>query len=129
MTPSQRTQLEAELRRLQKELSAKAGRRLEPNRTDDVERPDEDDDQPLNEMNQSIASNRNAHDALVLSRVRAALKRLADDPDDFGACQDCGDDVPFARLKAMPYAEYCVECQRKRDGPGRATRTRLTDYR
>ncbi|MCC6332996.1 MAG: TraR/DksA family transcriptional regulator [Myxococcales bacterium] len=129
MTPPQRTQLKAELERLAKALSAKGGRRLEPNKTDAVERPDEDDDQPLNEMNQSIASNRNAHDALVLGKVRAALKRLADEPDDFGACLDCGDDVPFARLKAMPYAEYCIECQGKRDPSGRATRTKLTDYR
>jgi DnaK suppressor protein len=129
MTPSHRAQLKGLLERLVKELSSKGGRRLEPNKVDDVERPDEDDDQPLNEMNQSIASNRNAHDALVLGKVRAALKRLADEPDDFGACQDCGDEVPFARLKAIPYAEYCVDCQRKRDPGGRATRTKLTDYR
>lgn len=125
MTPAQRVQLKAELQRLAKELAGKGGRKLDPNKVDDVERPDEDDDQPLNEMNQSIASNRNAHDALVLGKVRAALKRL----DDFGACLDCGDDVPFARLKAMPYAEYCLECQGKRDPSGRATRTKLTDYR
>jgi DnaK suppressor protein len=129
VTPAQRAQLKGLLERLAKELSAKGGRRMEPNKTDDVERPDEDDDQPLNEMNQAIASNRNAHDLAVLLRVRAALKRLADEPEDFGACQDCGDDVPFARLKAMPYAEYCVACQGKRDPTGRATRSKLTDYR
>jgi DnaK suppressor protein len=129
VTPAQRAQLKGLLERLVKELSAKGGRRMEPNKTDDVERPDEDDDQPLNEMNQAIASNRNAHDMAVLARVRAALKRLADEPEDFGACLDCGDDVPFARLKAMPYAEYCVACQGKRDPTGRATRSKLTDYR
>jgi DnaK suppressor protein len=129
VTPAQRAQLKGLLEKLAKELAGRAGRRLEPNRTDDVERPDEDDEQPLNEMNQAIASNRNAHDALVLAKVRAALKRLADEPEDFGACLDCGDDVPFPRLKAMPYAEFCVECQGKRDPSRRATRSKLTDYR
>lgn len=129
MTPAQRAQLKGLLEKLVKDLSARGRRRLEPNKTDDVERPDEDDDQPLNEMNQSIASNRNAHDAAVLARVRAALKRLAAEPEDFGNCLDCGDEVPFARLKALPYAEYCLECQGRRDPSGRATRTKLTDYR
>jgi DnaK suppressor protein len=129
VTPAQRARLKSLLEKLAQGLTSKTGRPVEPNRTDDVERPDEDDDQPLNEMNQSIASNRNAHDALVLGRVRAALQRLADDPDDFGTCQDCGDEVPFARLEAMPYAEYCVDCQGKRDPSGRATRSKLTDYR
>lgn len=129
MTPAQRARLKGLLEQFVKQLSAKGGRRLEPNRTDDYERPDEDDDQPLNEMHQSIASNRNAHDTAVLAKARAALKRLADDPDDFGNCLDCGDELPLARLEAMPYTEYCVDCQGKRDPSGRATRVKLTDYR
>lgn len=129
MTPAQRAQLKTQLEALAAQLGARAGRPIEPNATDDVERPDADDDQPLNEMNQSIASNRNAHDAAVLLRVRAALRRLAQAPDDFGACLDCGDDVPFARLAAMPWAEYCVECQGRRDPSRGSTRSKLTDYR
>jgi phage/conjugal plasmid C-4 type zinc finger TraR family protein len=29
-----------------------------------------------------------------------------------GACVDCGDRIPAARLKAVPGAERCVSCQR-----------------
>jgi phage/conjugal plasmid C-4 type zinc finger TraR family protein len=26
-------------------------------------------------------------------------------------CNDCGDDIPMARLKIFPYAVRCAECQ------------------
>lgn len=129
MTPAQRKTLEGLLKKLKAELGGKAARRLEPTRTDEVDVGGDEDEQPLAEMNQAIASNRNAFDAAVLGRVNAALERLADEPDDFGNCQDCGDEILFARLKAMPYAELCVDCQAKRDPKGRATRSKLTDYR
>jgi RNA polymerase-binding transcription factor DksA len=45
-------------------------------------------------------------------------------------CEECGDDLPAARLLAMPYAELCLECQSKRDGPkGPKTRRNLYDFR
>lgn len=129
MTAALRKQLLESLKTLEQELVVKGTRKLEPTKTDDVEKPDEEDDQPLVEMLQSIASNRNAHDASMLKRVRVAIHRLGTEPEDFGNCQDCGDEIPFARLKAMPYAELCVECQTKADPRGgRATRKKLTDY-
>ncbi|HEX6459463.1 MAG TPA: TraR/DksA C4-type zinc finger protein [Thermoleophilaceae bacterium] len=30
-----------------------------------------------------------------------------------GACVDCGDRIPAARLKALPDAQRCVSCQRE----------------
>ncbi len=68
-------------------------------------------------MNQAIASSRNRNDVLLLKRVVAALQRLKDEPHDFGNCSDCGEEIPLPRLKAMPYAELCVDCQQKRDPP------------
>ena len=62
--------------------------------------------------------------------IRAAKRKLTESPDDFGLCEDCGDEIAPARLKAMPYAEHCVGCQAKHDGPkGGPTRRKLTDYR
>ncbi len=127
LTAAQRKQLVDALQALERELATKAARKLEPTKTDDVEKPDEEDDQPLTEMLQSIASNRNAHDASTLAKVKAARRRAADEPDEFGLCQDCGDDIPFGRLKAMPYADLCVDCQSKRD-PKAGSRKKLTDY-
>ena len=51
--------------------------------------------------------------ALTASRSRQAgleyaLKRI--DDADFGYCADCGEEIPFARLLAMPEATLCVDC-------------------
>jgi DnaK suppressor protein len=45
-----------------------------------------------------------------LERVRAALERLAEDPEDFGVCPACGDDIGLGRLRAYPEAVFCVGC-------------------
>lgn len=129
MTPAQRAQLKKALRELEAQLLGKSPRKVEPNRTDDAKAGGDEDEQPLNEMLQTIASNRNRSDADVLARVRHALEKLDSDPDAFGECEECGEEIALGRLKAMPYAELCVSCQSKKD-PSRTlpTRKRLTDY-
>ena len=44
-------------------------------------------------------------------------------------CEECNEELPLGRLRAMPYAELCVPCQSKQDAPrGGHTRRKLTDY-
>jgi len=129
MTPAQRKAVAEALTGLKAQLQAKAPRKLEPTRTDEARVGADEDDQPLAEMEQAIASNRNKNDALMLARVEAALARLKADPDDFGHCLDCGDPIAAGRLKAMPYVELCIECQSKKDAAaGGPRRKHLTDF-
>ncbi|WP_163784716.1 TraR/DksA C4-type zinc finger protein [Myxococcus vastator] len=129
MNAKQREELMALLLALHSELTEKTPSRIEPNRTDDARIGGDEDEQPLNEMMQAIASNRNRNMDGVLARVLKALGKLREDPDGYGECEDCGDEIPLGRLRAMPYAEFCVTCQGNKDGPkGRATRSKLTDY-
>lgn len=129
MTPAQRNQFKKLLLALREELSGKGPKRIEPNRTSEAEVGGDEDEQPLNEMLQAIASNRNKNSEGVLIRVEKALRKLADDPEEYGVCEECGEDVALGRLKAMPYAELCVTCQGGKDAPrGRHTRKKLTDY-
>lgn len=46
-----------------------------------------------------------------LDAVTAALKRL--ESEHYGLCSDCGDEIPFERLKAEPWASRCVACETK----------------
>jgi len=41
-------------------------------------------------------------------RIIAALKRMEDH--EFGQCEDCGEDIPFGRLKLDPTVMRCIEC-------------------
>lgn len=33
----------------------------------------------------------------------------------YGVCVQCGDEIPLERMKALPFAAYCVDCQGKRN--------------
>jgi DnaK suppressor protein len=47
---------------------------------------------------------------LALQQVEAALARMANGT--YGKCQRCGEEIDFARLKAVPEAGMCLSCQR-----------------
>ena len=129
MTDAQREELRKLLLELHGQLTGKAPLKIEPNRTDDSKVGGDEDEQPLNEMLQAIASNRNRNTDVVLQRVVKALGKLRDDPDSFCECEECGDEIPLGRMEAIPYVEFCVACQGQKDAPkGGPTRRKLTDY-
>ncbi|MFL7871842.1 MAG: TraR/DksA family transcriptional regulator [Anaerolineales bacterium] len=43
--------------------------------------------------------------------VNKALKRI--DEETYGICTNCGKTILPERIEALPYAELCIECQRK----------------
>lgn len=45
------------------------------------------------------------------NQIDDALHRLQEGT--YGTCEDCGRGISPERLKAMPFARRCVECQRK----------------
>ena len=130
LTAAQKRTLRRALQALVSDVSSKGPQRIAPNRTDETTVGGEEDEQPLNEMLQAIASDRNRASGDVLGRAQRALEKLGRAPGEAGTCEECGEDIPWGRLKAMPYAELCVGCQGKRDGPQRGpTRRGLTDFR
>lgn len=50
-----------------------------------------------------------------LAAIDHALRSLYNDADSFGHCEDCGAEIAFARLEAVPYAERCIGCQREQE--------------
>lgn len=49
----------------------------------------------------------------AITEIDGALKRL--EKGVFGQCEECGAEILKERLKAIPYARYCVDCARKRE--------------
>jgi len=43
-----------------------------------------------------------------LRQVNRALERIK--ADEFGLCIKCGDDIAEARLKTLPYTDFCINC-------------------
>ena len=130
MDEARLAQTRARLVALRDELVAAGDHEIPPARTDAVSQPDEDA-APLTEMTQAIASNRNRERAERLAQIREALSRLDDEPEDFGLCEECDEEIRPRRIELMPWVRFCVRCQEKfeRDGQVTGGRKNLTDYR
>jgi len=50
-----------------------------------------------------------------LWHVNQALRRLYADADSFGKCHQCGADIGFDRLDALPHARLCISCKEKEE--------------
>ena len=128
MTSEQRASFQKALLALKTEIESAGFERLAPNRSSEAEVEDNEDEQPLNEMLQAVASGRNRNHAVTLGQIGRALTKLRDDPGDYGICEECSEPMALPRLRAMPYAAFCVTCQGKRDGARGGPRRKLTDY-
>ena len=49
----------------------------------------------------------------TLNKIDAALRRL--DEGSYGDCFECGDEISEARLRALPFAVRCKECEEARE--------------
>jgi DnaK suppressor protein len=49
----------------------------------------------------------------LYERITNALYRI--DAGTFGCCLGCGRDIDSERLEALPFAEYCVACERRHE--------------
>jgi len=49
----------------------------------------------------------------ILYTIDEAIKRIGDGS--YGNCLQCGKAIPKKRLKALPYAELCIECKKTRE--------------
>ena len=50
-------------------------------------------------------------DRRLLREVVIALRKL--DEGGFGECERCGEEIAEKRLEALPFARYCIDCQRR----------------
>lgn len=51
-----------------------------------------------------------------LKYVSAALQRMKNG--EYGKCEGCKQNIPLARLKALPYACFCIKCKRAAEEAG-----------
>jgi DnaK suppressor protein len=51
-----------------------------------------------------------------LASIEKALERIR--AGQFGVCEHCGEKILMARLKALPYATLCIDCQREMERLG-----------
>ena len=50
-----------------------------------------------------------AREALLISELEETLSRVGNW--DFGICEECGEEIAIARIKANPTTRFCIGCQ------------------
>jgi RNA polymerase-binding transcription factor DksA len=51
--------------------------------------------------------------AHTVQSIEDALRRVK--AGTYGRCDDCGGEIPIQRMRALPFAQTCVQCQERRD--------------
>ena len=76
-------------------------------------------DAALDSVQDEISSQLAEVESRELARIEYALERMRGGQ--YGICEGCGCSIPMARLNALPYATYCIQCQREAERQGAAS--------
>jgi len=52
----------------------------------------------------------------ILQSVNESIQKI--EKGDYGICEICKKKIPKSRLEALPYAKYCIKCQREKEKSG-----------
>ena len=100
--------------RIELELKAEDLRQGVRRRTQiEVERASDDLDEKLLAAQRESATHDLERTYRLLRQVEVALARFQ--ADKYGSCLSCEREIPEKRLKAVPWAVYCVDCQEEVD--------------
>lgn len=55
----------------------------------------------------------------IFAAIDDALRTLYHEPESFGECESCGEEISVERMELVPWTRHCVEC--KRDAEQSAT--------
>lgn len=79
-----------------------------------IERTPDPLDQTQLAAERELTSRGLERESKLLRNVRAALDRIAEG--NYGACLECEEEISPKRLRAVPWASLCINCQEHADG-------------
>jgi DnaK suppressor protein len=116
--------LKAMLEERRRELTNEVQGRIRGVRADGAEKPHEVMDQGETsevDIQEDIELALIQMKAETLTKINEALARL--DAGRYGFCFECGDDISEARLRALPFAVRCKDCEEARENAAQRERT------
>lgn len=100
-----------EIKKYLEELKADAEKRLKEKK--DMDMPEAEVGDPIDAASQSLDKeilfelSGNSHN--TIGQIEAALRKI--EKGIYGRCELCRQAIPKKRIKALPFARYCVHCQ------------------
>jgi DnaK suppressor protein len=73
----------------------------------------DDGDWSVVDLSEDVSLRRLSAHRENLQRIDEALRKF--DEGTYGICEDCGEEIGGERLKILPFAIYCTDCQEKRE--------------
>jgi DnaK suppressor protein len=66
-------------------------------------------DRAVYEGQRAFAFRIRERERFLIWKIKDALHRIEEGT--YGICEECGEDIPMARLKARPVTNYCLDCK------------------
>jgi len=68
------------------------------------------EDRASSSYEKELSLHESAEEHQILLNIRQALDRIREGT--FGECLGCGSEINSKRLEAVPWTQYCIDCQR-----------------
>ena len=75
-------------------------------------------DRAVHEGQRAFAFRIRERERFLIRKIKDALRRIEEGT--YGICEECGEDIPIARLKARPVTNYCLDCKTRMESQERS---------
>ena len=112
ITPKELQEIKKHLNTMKQDIVA----RIQEKKNMDMPEPEVGDpiDQASQSLDKEILFEVSDNDYKMLDQIEATLRRM--EKGLYGCCQSCGKTIPLKRLRALPFARCCVNCQTSNEG-------------
>ena|SRR5437763_10816423 len=106
-------ELRKRLEAARQQLSHEATRKAEEGRDLGLEGAQDPADRAEATYEKEVLFSQSENETQLLQMVNGALDRMNDGT--YGKCLNCGREIELKRLEAVPWAHFCVACQKQKE--------------
>jgi DnaK suppressor protein len=119
LSKSQQERMRADLLERQHWLLHESRGHLDDPSGEEADRCGDEADLANKSLHTDLALDARARESRELQLIDDALHKI--DGGEYGTCGECGGSIAMARLEALPFAEFCIDCQEELERTGAPT--------
>ena len=116
LTKAQLKRVEADLLERRRLLLADARSKMDGIHGGPSDVAGDEADRAVASYQNDLAAGTAARETREMQRIEEALGRIQ--ASNYGICAECGEAIALARLKALPFAARCIDCQERLEQEG-----------